>query len=505
MLLGGVVFLVGVLFMLWREDWRVALFTTVTSAIALGVLVWGRLIGIRYSIATRQASAEVTGFVEERLGGLPDIRGNALQSHTVSRMEGLIRVWLARVRAMLLIGIGIGVSSTVVRIVTMVLTLAGVAWLFGAGAISLGTAYLLVHYAQEAQSTVRQIARQLEDFQRASAALRRVRELEEQRPAVNDPTESIPLPNGPLAVEFDHVTFAYAQAPVVHDISFRVEPGRMLGIIGRTGSGKTTLGRLIFRLYDAPEGTVRLGGVDVRHVRQDDLHRRVAMVTQEVQLFHATVRDNVALFDRRVDDDRITAALDEVGLGDWRRALPDGLDTMLEAGQTGAAAGLSAGEAQLLAFARVFLRDPSVVVLDEASSRLDPATEARLERAVDRLMWGRTGLVIAHRLRSVERADDILVTHDERPGTRVAARPERDEAQRASPWEGGAQGVRRSVGGRVVEHGLRAALAADHTSHYARLLRAGGRGASVDDALAATSVAAALGGERAAPSAEALI
>jgi ABC-type multidrug transport system fused ATPase/permease subunit len=435
LVLGGAVFLTGVLVVLWREEWRVGLFATVMAAIGLTLLVWGRRRMIPYSVAVRQAGADVFGFVEERLGALPDIRGNGLQRHTVWRMESELERWFARVRRQLVAGAALAVSSRVVWLVLMVGTLFAVSRLVGAGGISLGTAYLLVHYAQEVQSTVNQISRQLEDFQRASAALTRIRELEGIAPAVRAPAGGVQLAEGPLSIAFERVSFAYAGAPTLRDVTFAVRPGRVLGVIGRTGGGKTTLARLLCRLYDVGSGGVCLGGVDVREVDPESLHRRVAHVTQEVQLFRATVRDNVALFDRRIEDARLDAALRQVGLGQWLDSLPAGLDTPLE-GQ----GGLSAGEAQLLAFARAFLRDPSVVVRDEASSRLDPATEALLERAVDRLLHGRTAVVIAHRLTTIDRVDDVLVLED----------------------------------GAVAEHGPRSELAAAPTSRFAQLLRSGG-------------------------------
>lgn len=222
---------------------------------------------------------------------------------------------------------------------------------------------------------------------------------------------------------------------VLRHVALRLAPGRVLGILGRTGSGKSTLIRLLARLYDPLAGTVTLGGVDVRDVAQADLRQRVGVVTQEVQIFQASVRDNLTFFDPRVDDAAIHRALGELGLLDWIDSLPAGLDSPL--GATGS--GLSAGEAQLLAFARVFLRDPGLVILDEASSRLDPATERRLERAIDGLARGRTAIVIAHRLDTVQRADDILVLE----------------------------------AGEVVEFGARQRLAADPTSRFAQLMKVG--------------------------------
>jgi ABC-type multidrug transport system fused ATPase/permease subunit len=250
---------------------------------------------------------------------------------------------------------------------------------------------------------------------------------------------------------------------VLHDVSFDLSPGRVLGVLGRTGSGKTTLTRLLFRLYDVDAGAVRLSddrpqttasnpdvargmssvvnSVDIRDLPLAELRRHVGLVTQDVQLFAATVRDNLTLFNNydparpAIPDAAIVAALETLGLGGWFRGLPDGLDSVMESGGKG----LSAGEAQLLALARVFLRDPHLVVLDEASSRLDPGTEQLLERAIDRLLAGRTGIIIAHRLRTVLRADDILILEN----------------------------------GRVVEFGPRPALAADPGSRFYRLLQTG--------------------------------
>jgi ATP-binding cassette subfamily B protein len=211
-----------------------------------------------------------------------------------------------------------------------------------------------------------------------------------------------------------------------------------MGVVGRTGSGKSTLARLLLRLYDVTDGVVEVGGTDVRALTLRALRNRVGIVTQDVQLFEATLRDNLTLFEEHTDDARLVGVLEDLDLGQWYARLPAGLDTLV--GGTGV--GLSAGEAQLVAFARVFLRDPGLVILDEASSRLDPATEQRIERAVDRLLTGRTAILVAHRLVTLERADDVLVLDR----------------------------------GRVVEHGGRDTLLADPASHFAELVEVGMRG-----------------------------
>lgn len=214
-------------------------------------------------------------------------------------------------------------------------------------------------------------------------------------------------------------------------MSFRLGAGRVLGVAGRTGSGKTTIARLLFRLYDPQRGAVRLDGLDVRRARLDAVRSRVGLVTQDVQLFDATLRDNVTFFDPEVPDVRLLAVFHELGLSSWLARLPGGLDAPVSRSR------LSAGEAQLVALARVFLKDPGLVILDEPSSRLDPATEALLDGALARLLRGRTAIVIAHRLETLGRVDEVLVLER----------------------------------GRVLEHGSRDRLAGDPSSRFAALRR----------------------------------
>jgi ATP-binding cassette subfamily B protein len=343
------------------------------------------------------------------------------------------------------------------------------AYLYKIGAISLGTVFMIVYYTNMINWPLERITQQFQDLQKAGASLVRIMGIQRTVGKIAgeenfEPPAQKLLKPGALSVAFDGITFGYSDSlsnapkkelPVSEDpqpeadpeikemvlcnISFRLEPGRIIGLLGRTGSGKTTLTRLLFRLYDPDQGRIRLGSdghlVDITRVPPQELRRRVGMVTQNIQLFHATVRENLTFFDDNLPDAKIMEAIQDLGLMEWYRSLPKGLDTELSSG----GGGLSAGEAQLLAFTRIFLRDPGLVILDEATSRLDPATEHLIEQAVDKLVRNRTAIIVAHRLGTVERADDILILED----------------------------------GEIIEYGERLQLMGDPESRFSRLLETG--------------------------------
>jgi ATP-binding cassette subfamily B protein len=441
-ILGSALLILGILVVLFVRNPWVGAALSVFAAAAFLVLQKTRNLGIARFAAVRQARAELAGFVEERLGGLDDIRANAGGDHVTERLGQLNADLTAKgVAAIRLAAVFIVVITNAVFISGFALALGLGVWLFLHGRATIGSIYLLIQYTAMMRAPLEQIGTQFQALQQAMASLGRVRELQ-ATPAKIVGGPGVGWSRAAPSVEFEGVSFAYDEgADVLGDISFRLEPGATLGLLGRTGSGKTTITRLLARLYDPATGTVRLDGHDIRDARLGELTAQVGVVTQDVQIFRAAIRENLTLFDPTIADARLVEALEDLGLGAWFARQPQGLDTMLEAG----AGQLSAGEAQLLAFARVFLKDPGLVLLDEASSRLDPATEQLIEQTLARLIGRggggrtRTAIVVAHRLATVRRVDQIMILDE----------------------------------GRIVEAGDRAALAADPASRFAALLRTG--------------------------------
>jgi ATP-binding cassette, subfamily B, bacterial len=489
--LGNLILMLGVLIVLMVEDVRIGAVMTALAALLFLTLLGVQRLTVPFWTKARESSAALFGFIEERLSGTEDIRSSGAIDYTMKGLYERSRARLRYERRAAMIGSSAWMTPLMFFAIANGLTY----WLgyrfFTDGTMTIGTVYLIFFYTDALLRPVIQITRQIEDLQKAGAGIVRVRELFSIQPDLTEGAAE--LPAGPLAVDFDAVTFGYDDRPpttdhrppttdrrppndereggkergregdqdhatrntqhasagadhglrttdhgldlVLDDISLRIAAGRTLGILGRTGSGKTTLTRLLFRLYDVTGGTIRLGGLDIRDLQFDSLCQRVGMVTQEVQLFHATVRENLTFFDQSIPDERILAVLEDLELLPWYRSLPNGLDTVLAAG----GGGLSAGEAQVLAFTRVFLRDPGLVILDEASSRLDPASERLIEHAIGGLLQGRTGIIIAHRLATVLRADDILILD----------------------------------GGRISEYGELEALRTNPSSRFAELLRTG--------------------------------
>ncbi len=278
--------------------------------------------------------------------------------------------------------------------------------------LQIGDVFAFSGYITMLFMPLRQLAEKFNSFQSAMAASERIFAMLDRDESIAVPSPAAPLPprgEQGAGVAFRGVSFAYTPGtPVVTDLSFRVQPGERIALVGGTGSGKSTVINLLNRLYDAGGGVVEVDGVDVRLIATDDLRRRIVTIPQSLFLFSGTVHDNIALYDRSVGRAQVVEAARAVNLDAFIRSLPRGYDEeVLEEGKS-----LSTGQKQLLSFARAFVRDPDVVIMDEATSSIDAESERLIEDATATLLAGRTAIVIAHRLSTIRSVDRILVLHD---------------------------------------------------------------------------------------------
>ncbi len=359
----------------------------------------------------RSKTADLLGRTSEQLVGVATIRSYGVQQRMRRQLHDEIDdILVAERRASLLSSLNF--SSTVVgQSLASGLALVGGTVFAIRGDISVGTVVAFAFLVYAFAGPLMWIIEMLAEMQRALVGWRRVLELVDEDVTVGDPGEDgTEIPHGQGDLDITGVRLTYPGGPeVLKGIDLHVPSGRRIALVGATGSGKTSLARLLSRFFDPTEGSIRVGGVDLREVPMDSLRRSVAVVPQEGFLFEGTVLSNLsyALPDAAPEDleRRSLAAFESLGLDAWVGALPLGLDTPV--GPRGEL--LSAGERQLVSIARAYLRDPDVLILDEATSAVDPATEVRISRALEGLMQGRTAVVIAHRLSTAERADLVAV------------------------------------------------------------------------------------------------
>ena len=407
-IIGSFILLIGVIILIYREDWRIGLALIGFVVIALIIYNLTRSIAVPIYTSEREGYSKLFGFLEERFTGIPDLRTNGGIGYTLDRFYDENRDVYGRAVKAQVMGEVLQTISGVMFTLGFALSMGMCIYLFQTGDFTIGTVYLVIHYTRMLRGPLIMISRQINELQRATAGLTRIEELYSIDSVIDDGTESLETTDT-VGLEFNNVSFKYTDDEyVLRDISFNLQPGKSLGLLGRTGSGKTTITRLLFRLYDVNLGTISMGGKDIGNITLDNLRNRIGLVTQDVELFNASVRDNMTLFNPEIPDIDIENVINELGLTNWYQSLPNGFDTLL------GGSGMSAGEAQLLAFARVFLKNPSIVILDEPSSRLDPATEQRIDQAVQRLLNGRTSIIIAHRLGTVEQVDEIMILQDGR-------------------------------------------------------------------------------------------
>jgi ATP-binding cassette subfamily B multidrug efflux pump len=422
-LVGDFIRLAFILVVIFGIDWRLALFSMGAAPVLFVVASFFRGWVRDAFREIRAKMAVLNAFLQEHLSGIKVVQAFA-QEAKVEREFDVINVDYRRANSR-----AIFADASLYSIVEAVgsIAIAGLLWHGGAriagGTLTFGVLVAFIEYLGKFFAPIRDLSTKYTVMQQAMAAAERVFGLLDTKDAdaaMSDVRRDEPLIESPPLIELDHVTFGYREdRPVLLDVSLRVKGGETLAIVGATGSGKSTIIKLLPRLYDVRGGAVRIGGVDVRAIDKRALRRRIVVVSQDVFMFSGTLRDNIGLGDPDVTDARIFEAARRVGADRVITSRPGGLDApVVERGVN-----YSAGERQLLAFARALARDPEILVLDEATASVDPETERVIERGIGELMLGRTSIVIAHRLSTVQRASRILViqagriaeegTHDE--------------------------------------------------------------------------------------------
>jgi putative ABC transport system ATP-binding protein len=404
---GGQMLVATALMLVW--SWQLTLVVYVCFLpLFLSIRRFQRWISAAYDVV-RVRVGDMLGAVAETVVGASVIRAYGVEQRTADRIDRTVKLHRdSAVRAQRIVAVTFSTGEIAAGLATAgcvaLGVVLGVDGNLTAGKV-VGFLFVVTLFVQPVQTA----AEMLGEAQNAVAGWRRVLGVLDLPADVKDPGDAgLALPAGPIGVRFDHVSFAYLdERPVLHDIDLEIPPRSRVAIVGETGSGKTTFAKLLTRLMDPVDGSVTLNGVDLRGVRFDVLRRRVVMVPQDGFLFDASVADNIRFgaAGGSMSEREIEAAMAELGLADWLETLPDGLATPV--GERGGS--LSAGERQLVALARAFVAEPDLLVLDEATSAVDPATDVRLQRALDGVTRGRTSVTIAHRLSTAESADDVLV------------------------------------------------------------------------------------------------
>jgi ATP-binding cassette, subfamily B, bacterial len=410
---GGLLFVVSVGQMLVATvimaiySWQLAIVVWVCFApLFLSLRYFQRKLSDAYGTVRRQVGLLLSA-ISEPVVGAAVVRSYAIEARTQRRIdEAISRHQAASTRAQGFTAFSFSLGGVSAGLANAGVLIVGI-WLGFAEEITAGKVLAFAFLVSLFVGPVQMGTQILTDAQNAIAGWRRVIGILDTPADLVDPgSEGETLPRGPIDVHFERVTFAYPEGPpVLREVTLDIAAGTRVAIVGETGSGKSTFAKLLTRLMDPSEGAVLLDGVDVRDIRQESLRRSVVLVPQEGFLFDDTITANVRYGRLGASEADILASADELGLGDWVAGLPRGLDTRV--GQRGES--LSAGERQLVALLRAHLADPDLLVLDEATSAVDPALEMRIGRALERLMSGRTSVTIAHRLSTAENADEVIV------------------------------------------------------------------------------------------------
>ena len=387
-------------------EWRLALIAFVGVLIYLVMMRWFQKILARNYDAVREEVGASLGVLSESITAIPIVRAYGTEESTKAKVAvALEKRFQVEYRTARFGNILFSTAEIFAGLLTAVLVITGVILGVNLG-MSAGTLIAFLLLTNLLIEPLQILVETLEFAQSAASGLRRVVDVLDGEIEVADPTHAEQLRPGGLSARFEHVHYRYPEGPeVLSDVTVDIPVGSRIAVVGETGSGKTTFAKLLVRLIDPTRGTIHIGGVPTQKIALAELRKRVAFVPQEGFLFDDTIANNVRYGSLDADDAEVWSAFHELGLGEWVQGLPDGLAT--RAGERGG--NLSAGERQLVALVRAWIGAPDLLVLDEATSAVDPALDVALRHAIDKLTEGRTSVTIAHRLSTAEGADEVLV------------------------------------------------------------------------------------------------
>ena len=439
-LAAGALLLIGIHIALLIVDWRLAIGLFTATIFLLALSEWVRKKGVPLQRTLRESAGHLFGFLSDVITARVDIQTCGARDHMIHRLwSRLIRHYHADRRARLLGTLLLQTGSLTYALLNVVALATG-AMMYLYGTATIGTAYALFRYVGMIRGPIERLVGELTSLQRAASAMARLLELLQLKRSIVDGTIRISRPAASTPIEFEEVTFSYGRgAPALRNVTFHLESGMRLGIVGPSGAGKSTVLRLAARLIDPAEGAIRLGGKDLRELRLESLHAAVSGVVQSHNVLPGTIRENVELFAMRsISDSDVTTACNDLSITGFFDQLSDRLDTTLRV----RIESLSPGEIQVLLLMRLYFSDSGLILLDEPASMLDANTEELVGSALNRMLSGRTSIIVSHKPRTLKDADLILVIE----------------------------------GGSVTQFGPPRQLMSDRGSYFARFMASGGRG-----------------------------
>ena len=399
---------IGIMVMMLMLNWKLALVTLTVLPIIFTATTIYQIYSRRAFRDQRKHLARINAFLNEHILGMTTVQLFAQERRSYLKFDERNQAYL---RANLKTAIYFSMFFPLIEVVGSLAT-AIIVW-YGGGQIlqntlSFGVLVAFIQYAQRFFWPIRELSEQYTIFQTAMASSERIFELLDTEPTIVDSATPRRINQFTGQIELQNVRFAYQRDDfVLHDVSFKVEPGEKVAIVGQTGSGKTTIINLLCRFYEPNEGAIMIDGADIKEMRLKDLRRAISIVQQNIFLFSDSVEENIRLGNRDITREHVIAAATEVHLDKFVQRMADGYDTRIQEGGSG----LSVGQKQLVAFARALASNPDILILDEATSSVDTETELLIQDALSRLMRNRTSIVIAHRLSTIQNADKIIVMH----------------------------------------------------------------------------------------------